>query len=167
MSKNTEYSLALDLDGVLADFDARVQEITDGRWGNDPEFSKGRLWKAIKEYNDTVQPFFATLPKMPGADELVKFAVDNFENVAFLTATGSTPKDAPEQKKQWAKTNYPEIPICITVGASTQKAIYANPRAILVDDREKSIDPWRRAGGFGILFKNNAQAISELKKVLN
>jgi hypothetical protein len=163
--KNTEYKLYLDLDGVLADFDARIQEITDGR-SNDPNFPKGKLWKAVKDYDSNVQPFFATLPKTPGADELVKFALDNFEHVAFLTATGSTPKDAPEQKKEWTKRNYPEVGEAITVGASSQKAVYANPRAILVDDRDKSIDPWRRAGGLGILFTDNTSAIKELKKVL-
>lgn len=161
--KNTKYKLYLDLDGVIADFNGRVSELYKPASGE--EYAKSKMWGAIKRYNDEVQPFFATLDKMPGADQLVDFVTKNFENVKFLSASGSTPKNAPEQKREWANENYPGIE-CIVVGSSTQKAVYANPNAILIDDREKSIDPWRRAGGYGILYKNNAQAINELKKVL-
>lgn len=161
---NEKYKVYVDLDGVVADFDARLREITDGKYG-EPDFPKSQCWKAVKQYDANVAPFFATLPKTPGADELVGFITTNFKHVTFLTATGSTPKDVADQKRAWGAKNYPGIDV-ITVGTSPHKAVYANPNAILVDDREKSIDPWRRAGGFGILFRNNAQAISELKKVL-
>ena len=161
---NSEYKIFIDLDGVIADFDGKMREITNGE-SDDPNYPKGKFWKTVYQYNQDVEPFFESLPKMSGADELIKFITNNFENVAFLTATGTTPKDAPQQKKNWIETNYPGIP-AITVTNSAQKAIYANPRAILIDDREKSIGPWRKAGGVGILFKNNNQALSELEPFL-
>lgn len=162
--KNTVYDVFIDLDGVISDFSGKVLEISKGRNGT-PEYTKGMMWKDIYRYNANVEPFFESLPKMPGADQLVGFIKNNFENYTFLTATGSTPKDAPQQKRNWVNKMYPGVRV-ITVGTSAQKAVYANPQAILIDDREASISPWRRAGGFGILHVNIKQTINELNKVL-
>lgn len=161
---NKLYKVYIDIDGVLADFDKKAKEITSGKYGRD-DFSKGNFWKAVYRYNSEVEPFFESLPKMSGADKLMNFAVNNFENVALLTATGFTPKDAAEQKTRWAAKNFPGIKT-LTVTNSAHKAVYSNPRSILIDDRTASIDPWRKAGGLGILFTNTDQAISELKTVL-
>jgi 5'(3')-deoxyribonucleotidase len=162
---NSDYKVYIDMDGVVSDMDAKMEEITDGASGA-PDYPKGKFWKAVQRYNDTVGPFFESLPKMDGADNLIKFITDNFEHVAFLTASGTTPKDGPDQKRNWTAENYPGIKT-IVVTKSPEKAIYANPRAILIDDRDKSIDPWTRAGGIGILFKNSTQAIDRLSAFLN
>jgi hypothetical protein len=45
------------------------------------------------------------------------------------------------------------------------KAAYAKPNHILIDDREKSIQPWREAGGIGILHTSAADTISQLQKL--
>jgi hypothetical protein len=163
--KNSEYKVYIDMDGVVSNFDAQVNKISDGRYGSDPDYTKGNMWRDIKNWNDHVEPWFESLPKMDGADELIEFATSNFEHVEFLTATGSTPKDGPQQKRNWLQKNYPGLK-AITVGASKEKAVYANPRSILVDDRTKAIDPWTRAGGVGILFTSSTQAIHELQKFL-
>lgn len=162
--KNSKYKIYVDLDGVVADFDAKVSEITNGESQNS-EFPNSKLWAAVYRYDKDVEPFFVSLPKMADADKLINFITDNFEFVTFLTATGSTPRDAARQKKQWANNAFPGIDV-IAVQKSAEKAVYANPRTILVDDREQSIGPWVRAGGVGILFTDASQAISELQKVL-
>ena len=163
--KNSKYIVYIDMDGVVADFDGKVKQISDGRYQSDPDYTKGMMWRDIKNWDAHVEPWFESLPKMDGADQLVDFITSNFERVKFLTATGSTPKDGPAQKRRWLEKNYPGLE-AIAVGASAQKAVYANPRAILVDDRDKSIDPWTRAGGVGILYTNASQAIKELQKFL-
>jgi len=96
---------------------------------------------------------------------LMDFAKSNFKSVSLLTATGTTPKDAAQQKKRWGEKNFPGINV-ITVVNSAHKAVYANPRAILIDDRTASIDPWNKAGGIGILFKDANQAIYRLQSIL-
>jgi 5'(3')-deoxyribonucleotidase len=161
---NNEYKIYIDMDGVVADFDTKAIEITKGKYKSE-DFSNSQFWKTVYAYNSDVGPFFESVPKMKDADELVNYITKNFKNVKFLTATGTTPKDAPEQKRNWINKYFPGIDV-ITVVNSSHKAIYANPRSILIDDREKAIDPWRKAGGIGILFKNNSQTISELKQFL-
>ena len=161
---NTDYKVYIDMDGVVSDMDAMMSDITNGQ-SDQPDYPRSKFWGAVSRYNKDVAPFFESLPKMQGADKLVKFITDNFEQVGFLTASGTTPKDGPDQKRKWIAKNYPGMDV-IVVTKSPEKAIYANPRAILVDDRDKSIDPWRKAGGIGVLFKNNQQAISELELFL-
>lgn len=161
---NNKYVVYIDMDGVVSDFDTKFSEITKGQ-SKKSDFPKGRGWAMISQYDKEVEPFFESLPKMQGADQLVKFVTDSFEKVAFLTATGTTPKNGPEQKHKWIAKNYPGMKV-ITVTSSPEKAVYANPRAILVDDREKSIGPWRKAGGIGILFTSAQQAIDELSAFL-
>lgn len=156
------YKLYLDSDGVLASFTSRVIEILDGR--NIHEVSKGLLWSRIEKYDRDVQKFFEHLDLMPGAEKLVEFAKANFENVAILTATGYTPKDAAAQKHRWYAKNFPEVHV-ICVAKSSDKAAYAQD-AILVDDREKSLEPWRQAGGIGILHTSVDDTIEQLRRYI-
>lgn len=161
---NNKYKIYVDMDGVVSDMDAKMSEITNGQ-SDQPDYPRGKFWSAVHRHNKDVEPFFESLPKMQGADQLIKFITDNFEEVAFLTASGTTPKDGPDQKRNWIAKNYPGTKV-IVVTKSPEKAVYANPRSILVDDREKSIDPWRRAGGIGILHSDVNQTIAQLEKFL-
>lgn len=160
---NYEYTVYVDMDGVLAHFDARIKEIT-GKESH--ELKRGHLWSAVQKHNDEVAPFYETLDKMPDADELWNFCKDNFHIVKILTATGHTPKDVVEQKIRWAHKTYGTNTNVKTVASSELKAIYANPRSILIDDREKSIGPWVKAGGVGILHTNAGDSIKQLQKIL-
>ena len=45
------------------------------------------------------------------------------------------------------------------------KARYASPGAVLVDDREKARDPWETAGGRFILHRNAEDSIAELVRL--
>jgi 5'(3')-deoxyribonucleotidase len=161
---NTEYEVLVDMDGVLSDMDTMMDDITDGA-SSQPNYPRGKFWGKVSYYDKNVAPFFESLPKMKDADQLIKFVTDNFAKVRILTASGTTPKDGPDQKRRWMNKNYPGIEV-IVVTKSPEKAIYANPRAILVDDRDKSIDPFRRAGGIGILHTSAATSIEELKNFL-
>jgi 5'(3')-deoxyribonucleotidase len=161
---NYEYIVFIDLDGVLAHFEHRVKEIT----GKHPkELSQGKLWGAVDRYNKEVQPFFETLEKMPGADKLWNFCTEHFHVVKVLTATGWTPRDGADQKTRWVHKHYGKQIDVKTVTSGTLKAIYANPRSILVDDTSKAIDPWVKAGGIGILHTDAESSIKQLQQILD
>lgn len=160
--KNTKYKIYLDADGVLCNFEKKVEEITGKRI---TEIPKNLVWQKISWYNNNVEPFFESLEKMDGADKLFNFCNDNFENVSILTATGNTPKNAAAQKRNWFQKNYGNVNV-ITVNKSGDKAQYANDSAILVDDRTKSIDPWVAAGGIGILHFSVENTIRHLQSLL-
>ena len=160
----SNYTIAIDADGVICDFSKRVKEIT----GETPENArnKGKIWVSISDYDKNVQPFFETLEKMPDADTLMNFVKSNFYNYFILTACGFTPRDAADQKKRWFAKNYGKDLIVKVVTKSPDKAQYANEHTILIDDRSKSIDPWVAAGGIGILHTDANSTIEQLKKYL-
>lgn len=161
---NTKYTAYIDMDGVVADFDEKVRIITKGV-SDTNDYSKNQMWKDIGYHNKFVEPFYETLPKKSDADALMKFVDENFEKVIFLTATGTAFRDISGQKRRWIEKNYPGHKV-ITVTSSSDKAVYANPNSILVDDRLKSIDPWERAGGIGVLHDNTSKSIKLLRELI-
>lgn len=156
------YNIAIDLDGVLAAWDQRCEEILGGPIDYN---AKGKVWSSIKHYNDTVQPFFETLDKLPDADTLFNFIKQNFANYYILSASGHTPPDAADQKRRWVANHYGKDVITKIVTKSPDKAQYANEYTILIDDRSKSIDPWVAAGGIGILHIHALDTIKQLKQI--
>lgn len=158
------YKLALDSDGVLADFDKKAVQILGGKRIH--EVPKGTLWSSIERYDRDVEPFFESLEILEEATRLVEFARSNFDRVFILTASGYTPRNGAEQKRRWYARHFPELEV-VVVDKSSDKAAYACPRTILVDDRAKSIDPWVAAGGIGILHTSVENTIRQLAAYAN
>lgn len=155
-----DFEMLVDSDGVLCDFDGYVEQHLGSKVS---EFQpKGRFWQAMTHHDATVQKFFRNLPKMPDADVLMAYLTANYSSVRVLTACGNTPTDAKQQKIDWYAEHYPGIE-CIVVSKSPDKAVYAHSRAILIDDRSKSIDPWIAAGGIGILHTSAEDTIRQLQ----
>lgn len=157
-----KYKIYIDLDGVLADFDKKV---LDAFGKTIPEFEKKVLWQKITQYDSTVEKFFETLELMDGAHRLIQFIKEQFDEYEFLTASGFTPHDVADQKRKWATKHFDGIK-CNVVRKSENKAMFANPESILIDDRSKSIDPWTMAGGIGILHTSVDGTIRQLKELL-
>lgn len=162
-NKNSIYTVAIDMDGVLADFSLGASQAL----GVDKDsISTREFWKRITHYDKDVEPFFENLPAMNDAFTLMRFITDNFDNYFVLTASGYTPKNVDEQKRNWAKKVFSPLLKVVTVKKSVDKARYADPKAILIDDRNKSIEPWTAAGGIGILHTSAADTISQLQKIV-
>ena len=160
------YEIFLDSDGVFAGFSELARE----KYGKDPDTltdggEKKKFWQWLTWYDATVEKFFLNLPKIHDADQLMEFLTANFDTPKCLTASGHTPADVKEQKIEWWAKHYPEIE-CIVVRKSPDKAQYAHPKAILIDDRMKSIEPWRAAGGIGILHTSAEDTIAQLQSII-
>ena len=153
-----------DLDGVLADFDSGVYKIT----GVDLQLHGPDAF-ADKELKDSVfshPTFFIDLELMPGAKDLVQYALGFPAEVKVLTATGYSNEDAVDaQKRAWVKKHLGDLEVH-TVPKSDMKAKFAWPDVILIDDRlEKSIMPFREKGGIGIHHTSPAKTKAELDRV--
>lgn len=158
-----EFDVYLDSDGVICDFDLKSKQAL-GKTISEFD-TKGQFWAALTKYDSTVEKFFLNLPKCEGADDLVNFCLNNFRSVKILTASGFTPSDVKQQKIEYYAREYPGIE-CIVVNTSQEKAAYASPTAILIDDRQKSITPWINAGGIGILHCDVESTIEALIQML-
>jgi len=159
-------TLYLDMDGVVADFDAYASsvaryKISGDRWPIS-------AWKEIVGNPH----LYRDLPKTPEADELVQYCRIITEsmkwNLLFLTAI---PKDndvpwAFHDKTTWAQQYYPDIPVHFGP-YSHDKHVHCKPGDILIDDRISNILEWNDARGFGILHKGDLQkTIAELQNIL-
>ena len=154
-----------DMDGVLADFEAGFLKVA----GVDLSLLGPDVF-ADRETKDKVfahPTFFLDLPVLPGAKEMVAYAMGYDADVQVLTATGYSNEVAVEaQKIQWINKHFPEITEIHTVPKSDMKAKFAWPDVILIDDRlEKSIVPFRAKGGIGIHHTSPADTKRQLDKV--
>ena len=158
-----DFDIYVDSDGCIADFNSHVKSI----FGKSVEdfVKKSHFWSALMYYDTHVEKFFRNLPKMDDADILMDYLQTNFNSVKILTACGTTPADANVQKIEWYAEHYPGVD-CIVVTKYPDKAQYANPRAILIDDRAKSIDPWVAAGGIGILHTSAEDTIEKINQLM-
>jgi hypothetical protein len=142
--------LYLDLDGVLADFDERVDLLIKRNRPGD--LSDDEFYSTLAKDDH----FFYNLKPTPYAFDLYDLATRVCDDVQILTALPSraTFESALLDKKRWVHKHFGKN-IKVNFGPySSDKWKHAKPGDILVDDRPSNIIEWRRAGGIGILHRN-------------
>lgn len=147
----------LDLDGVFADFNRGVFEIT----GKQPhELHKGRMWAAVHSKKD----FFLSLHLMPGADVLWDYFKD--ASPTFLTGAPSS-QAFREQKVEWVKLRFGEQYSTIVL-PKKDKQLHSGPYKVLVDDSPDNVEQWVAKGGYGFLYEGDPHstiaALEELRQ---
>jgi hypothetical protein len=162
--KPNDYHIYVDLDGVMANLQSYVEDVLDMKittapGGTDWDDSD-EIWRVLRELEE---PDFSQLKKLPDADQLWNYVKPYKPNI--LTATGKPVGKNDRQKREWVKKNLTGYKNVYTVVASRNKAKFAWPDAILIDDRLKSINPWREKGGIGILHTSAQDTIRQLKKL--
>lgn len=160
--KKYNFQIYCDLDGVLCNFDKRVEHITGGLTTYEFEKKKGiSVWPLV---NKMGVKFWSDMEWMPGGKELWMFIAPY--NPIILTAYPPTIKNnAVAGKKIWIKNNIGKTEAIYTT--SKEKYKYANDRSILIDDMVKNINPWIEAKGLGILHIDTHKTINDLKSLFN
>ena len=165
-------TIYIDMDGVLADFNAKAREVLGateadsdnaaqvGRWPREK-------WETLKE----IYHFYRILPKTPFADELMslarRFRDELGWNLFILTAipTGNDVPQAFQDKIEWIQEYYPDVEVHFGP-YSRDKAHHCRPGYILVDDRYDNCESWTRAGGTPVkVNKDYSKAIIQLKNI--
>jgi hypothetical protein len=147
------------MDGVLADFNKEYTKF-------DPEKAdRKRFRESVLQHQ-----IFEKLDFMPDAQELLNH-VSRMHGVTveILTSMGThepfQAEAAKMQKLKWL--NAKNIPYRANfVHNKQEKAKYANPRSILIDDSVGCITPFIEAGGHGILHTNSSNSISILDSTI-
>lgn len=147
-----------DMDGVLADFDRYIEDaygVADHR-------------KSISDFfkstcvNDRA---FEKMQPIPEGIELLK-TVESIvpDQICICTSTGGLPHhiEIAKQKLNWLRAHdLGHLPVAFAMNTEN-KGQYAQPNAILVDDRPKVIAAWKRNGGDGIHFTRDRERISAM-----
>jgi FMN phosphatase YigB (HAD superfamily) len=164
-----------DLDGVLVDFLGSAKKFLP-KVGFDPSnndeeeyFTNPKIHhefgKAIARYQEKYgYTFWEHLLPTPGAHELWNYIRN--KNVQILTAVGDPQHHAARQKTEWVKRYLGSKVKINFVPHAKDKARYAAPDRVLIDDQLKAVIPFREAGGHAVHYeKNAAKAIEQLKKL--
>ena len=168
LNENEEqYYIYLDMDGVVADFDKRFQDLS----GLLPQsyidkYGKNAFWDLIDEKHKV--SFWRGIEIMPGAKKLVDF-VSKYP-YEMLTAP-SVKKQSVIGKSLWIRdkvgTLYPSQPK-VTYRAAKEKHNVKSDLTkndILIDDKKSTIDSWNAKGGTAIFYQNADQVINDLQKL--
>ena len=149
----------LDMDGVIANFEKRYYE----RYGELPGSMRDR-----KEWSSNWEDFimtkqFETLDYWPEAEKLLTYLPTLGVPIEILTSSGGNKfhEEVEKQKIVWLCNH--GIPYKVNVVAGRRnKAKYARPDYVMIDDTPDVISSFVQAGGTGILYKN----FGECKKLL-
>lgn len=162
-----EHYIYLDMDGVVADFDKRFEDLS-GMLPQEYVDKNGlnAFWDLIDEKHKVA--FWRGIELMPGAQKLVKFV----EQYPFEMLT------APSVKKQsiigkglWVKdkvgTLYSTKPKVTYRKAKLKHTVkpQLTKYDILIDDKASTIDTWDNSGGTAILYQSADQVINDLKQL--
>ena len=150
----------IDLDGVMVDFVRGALKW----WGlGDPwncKANHGRhdMWDLVgMERAEFVRPmqnqnFWQTLPWTEDGLEILRMVEAAFrKDIAILSSPrlGGTAEEA--GKRNWIMRRLPEYENMAWLGRG-QKAAFAHPNALLIDDSDDEILAWCQRGGRGILL---------------
>lgn len=159
----------LDMDGVIADFDKQFVKLWEESYAL---VDRRDLYTIVVLQHE----IFKHLDFMSNAKQLL-YGVDDLASqygaqVEILSSVGTESPEVGEaarlQKIAWLEQNHILYPRNF-VKSKPQKALYSSPKAILIDDRQGCIDPFKAKGGGGILYKDSqwAGALLELKRWLD
>lgn len=151
----------VDLDGVLVDFERTALAIA-GFMPTDKEKRKA-FWNKVGAHVKSGGSFFKDMSPLEDAFELWDYVKKH--NTVICSATGSV-RGAAAEKTEWVRKHLGDSYAATArlVPDAKDKAQYAKPTVILIDDRAKAIDPWVAAGGIGILHTSAASTIARLKE---
>ena len=156
---HTMITLYLDMDGVLADFNKEYSKYDPNKE------DRKKFREAVMQHH-----IFEKLDFMPDAQELLNHVSRlNGINIEILTSMG-THEVAQANMAQMQKLNWlgaKNIPYKANfVHNKQQKAQYATPTSILIDDSSGCINPFIAAGGYGILHNHASETIRILDSTI-
>jgi 5'(3')-deoxyribonucleotidase len=172
---NEKYTVFLDMDGVLVDFNNGYKKIADGQSFEEVEEERGKPF-AVEKFLNQGKEFWSNLDWIHGGKELYEDCRLLFRNPRILSSTGSKERKdqhakISEGKREWlirelSQINKEDI---IIVEDRHLKQKYASKTGILIDDHPTNIAEWNNSGGTGILHnsRNYRKTIDALQDIIN
>jgi 5'-nucleotidase len=139
--------LYVDLDGVLADFDAAFPSVfgLDHRSMADDD-----MWAKINAHPS----FFRDLPLCPGAYDSF-WGLDWPTEPIILTACPRTNYAAvAKQKRAWVRAHFGDFTVLPVMGGHNKPLFMHSLGDVLIDDLRKNCDAWEKDGGVSVLHRD-------------
>ncbi len=150
--------LFLDSDGVLTDFDKKIQELYGCSFKElEEQYGIGECWKRVSKCKD----FYYHLDLMPDALELWN-AVKHTNPIIITGVPHGGWAD--EQKHRGLRKHFGQTINVITCMARN-KSLFMKPGDVIVDDFTKYKDPWEEKGGIFVVHTSAKNSIEQLQKL--
>jgi hypothetical protein len=147
--------LFVDMDGVLADFDAHYKAV----FGVLADKALDNVdWKAVRGVKD----FYLHIPPMPDMRDLWSY-IAQLRPIVLTGVPASVP-EAPANKIGWVRrhlSDQVEVRCCL----SKEKCLHAAPGDVLIDDWEKYRGLWLAKGGRWITHTSAESSIRQLQEL--
>ena len=173
-----------DLDGVLCDFDGRLNDLLTEEFANPRSEKIEKLVKKIsgkpplskqelKRDKNLRKLGFYLIAKTDGFWEHLDWTKDgkrlwNYikdKSPKILSSQLISDSKCPEEKVRWCVRELKVPPSEVIIEINKWK--YAGPHSILIDDTPKKVDPFIDKGGLAILHKKTSSTIRELERILS
>lgn len=137
----------LDLDGVMADFDAHFP----ATFGLDHRgMADDAMWSTINAHPS----YFRDMPPCPGAVEFFA-AVAHLDPIVLTACPRSNYAHVARQKRAWVREHLSTSIMILPVMGGRFKPLFMHaPGDILIDDWRKNTDAWEDEGGVAILHRS-------------
>lgn len=151
-----KYTIYLDMDGVLADFDKGIKK-----------------HKEIEEAWLNVPQFFRDLEPIGKPDETIAELEDLGYTVYLLTKVEiRDTKQRQKDKESWVKNHIPNFNLknLIIVPIEEEKTKYLKSdirKSILLDDYKENLKEWQNKGGISVKFGNKFKAHRNYNQIVN
>lgn len=151
----------VDMDGVIADFDAAYSSIYGCFCRDDPDKEKN-FYEAVHKHE-----IFKYLERMQDAQDLINELNKYDVEIALLSCATPYPNydQVCDQKEYWARRRFPEFVELNFTYTKEDKGRYAKSDVLLIDDSQACIDAFSVKGGMTILHKNAKDTIMELSRL--
>ncbi|MBS7707901.1 hypothetical protein [Chelatococcus asaccharovorans] len=147
----------VDMDGVLANFDAHHEAV----FGIRPDKKVDNVnWQQVRDHKG----FYAGIPPMDDMMELWNFVTKHDPYRIVLTGIPYSVEEAESNKRGWIAKHlgdHVEVRCC----KSRDKSLHAEPGDILIDDWDKYRHLWVKRGGTWITHTSATNTIAELTKI--
>lgn len=164
--ENKKITIYFDMDMTLANFIKKFRE-------NHPDVSEkdlvaqnipdAKFWPMVQ----SIPNFWETLEPMKNGLDLMKWAHSEGHNVEILSSPSSHDLRSNEGKKKWVKKYLSNYSPKVNLVKAKDKHKFANENSILIDDLESNIKQFEQSGGKGLLFKDNASMLGQLRKMVD
>jgi len=148
--------LYLDLDGVMADFDAHFPAV----FGLDHRgMADDAMWATINAHPS----YFRDMPPCPGAVEFFR-EIGHLDPIILTACPRTNYPHVARQKREWVREHLSATTTVLPVMGGHNKPLFMHaPGDILIDDFEKNTRAWSEAGGVAILHRGFASTRHDLR----
>ena len=151
--------LYLDLDGVLADFDAAFPSV----FGMDHRsMADDDMWAKINAHPS----FFRDLPLCPGAYDAF-WELADYEPIILTACPRTNYQHVAGQKRAWVREHFgPHVTVLPVMGGHNKPLFMHSEGDILVDDFRKNCDAWEKAGGVALHHRSWPESIGAIVEAI-